>query len=502
MRFDRFLQQKGRTDAPVLPRVVDQPVATDRADLNGGSVCVAPEPSMDAGGGAASAAVRPPAAAPDVPTGLTVPPSVRDPLFSVLCGGAGCGKTTLAREWAGTDPSVTLCATTGIASLNLGEGVTTINALLKFFDTASLVQSYTTGGLAARLRSLRRSGLQRIVLDEMSMLDGDQLTVLVRALDEVNGEDSQYVLDAQAAEDDKDLEPMGLTLVGDFCQLPPVKAPFAFESSEWERFQPHVTTLTHIHRQADPAFVQALRACRRGDARSAVTVLRGQLTGAVDLSFDGPTIVATNEAVERINGLRLDKLKTTADTYVSSRWGEQRPEWKKNIPEAFAVKPGALVMVLANKWIAEDEYYQYVNGDLGIYEGKAASGGARVTLQRGGEEVVVNMIVREITEPLEVGERKQLKAEGLADRIKDRKKITGAITYLPLRVAYSTTVHKSQGLSLDRAQLVLREHFFSHPGMLYVALSRARTVEGLRIVGTEQGLISRCTTDTRVQEWL
>jgi ATP-dependent exoDNAse (exonuclease V) alpha subunit len=73
---------------------------------------------------------------------------------------------------------------------------------------------------------------------------------------------------------------------------------------------------------------------------------------------------------------------------------------------------------------------------------------------------------------------------------------------MPLRVAYASTVHKSQGLSLDRVQVSIRDAFFKTPGMLYVALSRARTADGLRLIGSEAALVERCTCDPRLQEYL
>jgi ATP-dependent exoDNAse (exonuclease V) alpha subunit len=63
-------------------------------------------------------------------------------------------------------------------------------------------------------------------------------------------------------------------------------------------------------------------------------------------------------------------------------------------------------------------------------------------------------------------------------------------------------VHKSQGLSLDKVQVNIRDAFFRAPGMLYVALSRARTAAGLRLVGSPQAIIERCVTDPRLKEWL
>jgi hypothetical protein len=323
------------------------------------------------------------------------------------------------------------------------------------------------------------------------MLDGNQLTILVRALDEVNGDVG--VLRGEEEE-------VGLTLVGDFCQLPPVKAPFAFESVVWDRFQPHVLMLETIKRQTDEGFVRALQAVRRGDAKAALETLQPCLAERTLHDYPGPTLLAKNDAVDRYNQLRLDTLKTPVELYRASRWGDQRTDWKQ-IPEELVLKPGALVMVLANCYDHDEERYRYVNGDLGTYEGKSVAG-AYVTLQRTGRRELVDWITRENARPLEVGERKALKEAGLVEQIKEKSRVIGAVSYMPLRLAYATTVHKSQGLSLDRVQVNLREPFMAQGGMMYVALSRARSLEGLRIVGSAQTFVARCTVDERVRGWL
>lgn len=413
--------------------------------------------------------------------------------FSALIGGAGTGKSTLLRQWLreAIPGTLLLCSTTGIAAVNLGDG-TTINATLKYFDTANLLDLYTSGSLTMRLKKLRRSGVERLVIDEVSMLPADQLTVLVRAVQEANGEGYDFDDIAQA---DKDLPPLGLTVVGDWGQLPPVKAAYAFESPEWQAF--HVELLTKVWRQADETFVTALNAARRGDGRLAAEVLKDRFTSGTDPSFEGPTLLATNESVDRYNRLRMDTLSTPEHKFDASRWGEQRPEWKKNIPESLVLKEGCLVMILANNFDSDENRYRYVNGDLGTFLG-LKHGVPLVKLQRTGREEEVDYITREVVEPLEEGERKKLKEEGQAHLIKDKSKIVGEVTYMPLRVSYATTVHKSQGLSFDKAQINLREGFMAAPSMVYVALSRVRSIEGLRLIGTPASLISKCTADKRV----
>jgi hypothetical protein len=434
----------------------------------------------------------------------TEPVAAADPLiqqlssqpFTALLGGAGTGKTFLAKAWLESAHigTLQLCATTGIAAVNLGAG-TTINSFLKYFKTEHLVDLYTSGLLTAKLRKYRRAGLERILLDEVSMMDANQLTVIVRAIEEVNAGEG---IDEFDPGEDEDLPPLGLTLIGDFCQLPPVKAPFAFESIEWPKFA--VTTLDRIWRQSDPAFVEALRAARRGDGRAAQDTMASCFHPVIEQAYEGPTVLAKNDAVERYNRLRMDALHSTEASLPSSRWGDQRGEWKQ-IPEVLQLKEGALVMLLANCYDPEELRYRYVNGDLGEFLGMEG-GQPIVRLQRTGLEEPIVAVDREVTAPLEVGERKALKAAGEAHLIKAKSKLLGGIRYSPIRVAYATTVHKSQGLSLDKVQVNLREGFMGSSGMCYVGLSRARSLAGLRIVGDARTFVARCTVDPRVVQWI
>jgi hypothetical protein len=428
------------------------------------------------------------------------------PPFTALFGAAGSGKTFATKLWAEQRPGILLAATTGIAAVNLGGE--TINSILGYFDTQSLQEAYINGSLTARLGKLWKVGVRRLVVDEVSMLAGDQLTYLVRAVEEVNNRG--YVLGKWTDDDDGPPPAMGLTLVGDFCQLAPVKAPYAFESEEWGRFADATITLTAIRRQSDAAFIEMLRAARagRGDLVAQYFEGRGAIHQETDDHFDGATIVAKNDSVDRYNALRMDRLPGPRVTFPSVRWGKLRSEWGQlekpkhtwGIPEVLQLKEGALVMVLNNQ---RDDCRQLtcVNGDLGTLQ-EAEDGTAFVGLQRTGEIVRVLPVTRVVRVPADATRRAELRKAGHGDRIDGKWEIVGEITYMPLRVAYASTVHKSQGLSLDSVQVNIRDHFFKSPGMLYVALSRARTAEGLRLVGSPAAITERCTTDPRLRDWL
>lgn len=455
----------------------------------------------------------PPPATVDATADASAPTEVEIPATltgraSFLCGLAGTGKTYLSTAWARQQDGVVLAASTGIASVNLGQG-TTINALLKYFDTASLRDSYTMGSLTATLGKLHAAGTRRILLDEVSMVDGEQLTIISRALDELAGDG--YILDERLADEletsSKAPRELALTVVGDFAQLPPVKAPFAFESAEWSRYAQATHKLTEIRRQTDQAFVAALHAARRGDATHVCDYFATRMCDRTDEAYDGPTILATNDAVSRYNALRMDALGGTPTFYTAKSWGKLRGDWKQ-IPERLALKPGALVMILANRRNEIDGGRDgagaplvYANGDLGhvVDLGKSH---VVVKLQRTGQDVDVVPVTRQNTAPLEPGRRAALKLAGTPHLIQGKHEIIGEVTYLPVRVAYASTVHKTQGLSLDQVQVNIREHFFTAPSMVYVALSRARTVEGLRLVGSVDALRHRCTVNPKVAAWL
>lgn len=454
--------------------------------------------------------------------------------FENLSGTAGTGKTWMAKKLAGQSAkgSIIVAATTGIAAVNLADSdveTTTINAALRYFNTEDLREKYQAGILQSILRKHRRSGIRRILIDEKSMMNGDQLTYISRAVDEVNTPRDRSLESVGQGEDfDQDQEPeehpqIGVTLVGDFGQLPPVPdddprtgkkmaVKFCFDSPEWKRYAEHTTILTKIWRQDNQAFVQALHAVRKAEIVSALRYFTpDRFESITDDSFEGTTIFAKNEEVDRYNLLRLDRLSTPSLSFETVRKGQQRPDWK-NIPNRLTLKEGALVMILSNHRLYEDEEDSvgkiiYANGDLGTVRGlDERRGGWLVSLHRGGD-VCVFPIVRENTIPLEPGRKAELQAQFPNDwkshlTEDGRKEIIGTVFYMPLRLAYGCTVHKTQGLTLDKVQVNIRDPFFKQPGMLFVALSRARTIEGLRIVGNQVGFVERCRMEPRVLPWL
>jgi len=415
------------------------------------------------------------------------------PVASFRTGPAGSGKTFHVKQWAAVAPgSVILTSTTGISAVNLGENVITLNSLLGYFDTASLRDAFTRGQLDSRIFKLGQAGLKHLVIDEVSMMDGDQLVLIQAALDGVN-----------EAREVAGEPPITLTLTGDFLQLPPIKSKFVFEVGVWEKYEANTTRLTKIWRQSDPDFLAALSKARSGHASAATDYFGKFCAPLLDPKFPGITLMAKNQEVDRYNQVKMLEIAAPTVEFKSETWGDARPEWK-NIPLKLGLKVGALVMVLSNKKDGTDrEKFLCVNGDIGtVHEFEVDKGIVWVTLKRNGVLVPVSYIQRDNVIPLEPGRAKQLRAEGFDNRIKDRYEIIGQVTYMPLRPSWASTVHRSQGLTLDHVQLDIRDNFYRSSGMVYVALSRVRTPAGLRIVGGHKVLQSRMNIDPRVKRWI
>lgn len=404
--------------------------------------------------------------------------------FQFVTGPAGCGKTYLARQWGMHDKGFILCATTGIAAVNLGDAVT-LHSTLKFFDTASLEESFINGHVQARMRKLRASGVTRYGIDEVSMMPARVLTLITQAVEELNSDASVEM----------GHEPeIGVTLIGDFLQLPPVKEEYAFESPEWPKYEANMIKLTGTYRQDDPDFIRALRAVRIGAPEEAMDILGPHILPTLDTQFDGTTILSKNQQVDRFNKLRHQQLPGDLLTFKNTITGKPLKEWEKNIPMFVALKRGAKVMILANKY--EDDGHGgntlvYANGDTGtIVDGDVSRKVAQVQLNRNGDIVHVTNNIRQNLVPT-----------GAKGKKKDRYQVLGEIEYMPLRLAYASSVHKSQGLTLDSVQVDISDPFFTAPAMVYVALSRARSLEGLRLVGNPALLLKRCTVDPKVERW-
>lgn len=419
------------------------------------------------------------------------PDNIFDRQFIFVTGSAGSGKTHSIRERSLSDPSyIELGATTGIASINLD--VKTINSILKYFDTDSLLESYIDQKLHWRLREIREEK-RNIGIEEVSMMDARALDILFDAIHEIN--------------EDKNPKKLGLHLIGDLLQLPVIStklkpAEIVTKAKCWPYFQQNTLRLTKIWRQDNPNFVNAINLVRSGDGKRAVELLKAcgvNFIPKIIDKFDGTTLITKNDQVDDYNSKRLTEINSPIINSIPVRRGEQLSEWRNQIPSVMRFKIGAFVMILSN----DTPDFNFVNGDGGtILDYNQKEDYFTIKLKRNDKEVKISRIMRKNLT------RKQPEQRHFSNSFTPyvdsftKKWVIGDILYHPLKLAWATSVHRSQGLSLDKVQVDATNQFFGFPGMSYVAISRCRTPENLYIVGNEFNLISKIKTNPDVRDYV
>lgn len=290
-----------------------------------------------------------------------------------------------------------------------------------------------------------------LIIDEISMLHAyrlDMVDVVCKAFK-------------------RSTEPFGgmqIVMCGDFFQLPPVTrgnedGRFAYKSNVWNEMDLKICYLEEQHRQSDDKILKILNDIRTNNVtEETIAYLETRYYKSIS-GFDTPTKLFThNIDVDRINNFELEKIKEEPHEYKMTSSGPRElvEVLKKGClaPENLVLKKGALVMFVKNKFAAG-----YVNGTLGKVVGFDDEDHPIVEIK--GEKHIY------------------VAAESWA--IEEREIVKAQIDQLPLRLAWAITVHKSQGMSLDAAEIDLSKSFV--PGMGYVALSRVRTLDGMKLTG-------------------
>jgi ATP-dependent DNA helicase PIF1 len=374
---------------------------------------------------------------------------------TMITGGAGTGKSVLLRYLLTQYPDMPVTASTGIAALNVN-GCT-------LHSWAGLGMGNTTADeIATKLNKKKNSvwyamkKVKRLAIDEISMVDAETLDKVDRVLQLVRGHAGPF-------------GGIQMIVFGDFLQLPPVgeqgkAVRFAFEAQSWVRAQFKVFMLTEVMRQKDREFADILSRVRIGDTSEDVrNVLRPRINAVDEFPDTTPVTLAThNEIADRINSDALAALKTDEVTWQSTDWADgdySRANLEKNCIalKTLVLKVGAQVMLLRNI----DPEAGLVNGSLGeLVEVKKGTYGQQIPVVKFG-----NGIVREI--------------EKQEWSIQRNREVLASRQQIPLRLSYAISIHKSQGLSLDKVRVHLKNCFAD--GQAYVAMSRARTLPGLFI---------------------
>lgn len=390
-----------------------------------------------------------------------------------VTGAPGSGKTYLINEfvaWARSKGlSVAVTASTGIAATHIN---------------GQTIHSWAGVGIAhAPTRRLLRNVVSRrgsriratdvLVIDEVSMLSASFIDLI----------------DVVCRRVRKSKEPFGglqVLLAGDLFQLPPVvrrgePAPtdpdarafletyardgldangFLTDSHVWLRLRPPVCYLTEQWRQSTGRLLTCLTHIRQGKVTAAdEQALQDRIGVRPEPGQAAVRLFPTNRQADRINELALSQLPGQPHHFHASYAGGPIlvERLKKSVlaPEHLVLKQGAVVMALRN-----DPSGLFINGSLGVVAGFSKKDGRPVVAFENGNTVTMSTADWDMT---------------------DGEEVLASCEQIPLRLAWAITIHKSQGMTLDAAQMDLTRTFT--PGMGYVALSRVQDIDGLFLDG-------------------
>tara|TARA_R100001244_G_scaffold102960_2_gene76643 strand:+ start:556 stop:1896 length:1341 start_codon:yes stop_codon:yes gene_type:complete len=374
-----------------------------------------------------------------------------------LTGRAGTGKTTMLRKFlAGAGEKAIVLAPTGVAAMNAGGQ--TIHSFFKF--PPRLIEPTDI----KRLRSTRLvKAIDTMIIDEISMVRSDMLDAIDKSL-KLNRASKR---------------PFGgvrMILSGDLHQLPPVvsgqEAPilrerfggsYFFNAPAFKDAEFSLLALKHVFRQAEPRFLALLGALRTGRVTpNDEAVLRGLVStrSAVEASETHVVLTPNNANAYRINQARLEGLNTRSQRFEADVQG-QFDEKSYPTEADLELKEGARVMLIKN-----DPEGRWVNGTLATVAGFS---GTRVMVE-----------IEDHVYEIEPTAWEKYRYELDPETKKVKREVVGTFKQMPLRLAYAVTIHKAQGLTLDKVFIDFDSGMFAH-GQAYVAFSRARSLEGLSI---------------------
>jgi ATP-dependent exoDNAse (exonuclease V) alpha subunit len=372
-----------------------------------------------------------------------------------LTGSAGAGKTYVLNQYIQylkeRKVAIAITASTGIAATHMNGMTIHAWSGIGVKDVITPADLKLLGG--RKYMTDKMDLVKVLIIDEISMLHKNQLDMVNTVLKFFK----------------KNSLPFGgvqVILAGDFFQLPPIgsdmqtnKEKFAFMSEAWLEAQLNICYLTEQYRQSDNSLNQILNEMRTGK------VSEKSLELLNDSSKNKPNEVATtklythNIDVDRENKMELAAIQDKAKLFTASTKGNETlvQMLKKSVltDEDLKLKIGAKVMFIKNNYDKD-----FMNGTLGEVIDYSEDGFPLVKIKSG----------------------KIIEAEPEEWKIEDEKgKKLAVFNQVPLRLAWAITVHKSQGMTLDAAEIDLRKTF--EKGQGYVALSRLKNIESLCLLG-------------------
>jgi len=416
-----------------------------------------------------------------------------------LTGKAGTGKTTFLKHIVKhTHKKSIIVAPTGIAAINAG-GVT-IHSLfqLPFGAYVPVNQTTTTQQLSLKIndpisiikglqmhenkRKLLRE-LELLIVDEVSMLRADLLDAIDMVLRHVRRKNSVF-------------GGVQVLFIGDLLQLPPV-----IKNEEWEFLKPHYKSiyffdsqvlqkekpvyieLDKIYRQADDTFISLLNNLRhnqitQGDIELLNNYYKPDFKPKADENYI--TLTTHNYKALELNKTFLQELKNKS-FFFEAEIENEFSEYAYPIEKTLELKKGAQIMFVKNDATGAQRFF---NGKIGVVSSIDAED-IEVQFEDG-----TKLFLEKYT-----WENIKFKLNETTNEIEEQT--VGMFTQYPVKLAWAITVHKSQGLTFDKAIVDIGAAFA--PGQAYVALSRLRSLQGL--VLTSAIKYNGITQDAKVVEF-
>lgn len=389
----------------------------------------------------------------------------------LITSAAGCGKSFVLKEIYNALKSrqtTGLTSTTGVSALQI-KGIT----LHSYLGIG--LGSGTISALEKKIRSSapmreRWNRLKTLIIDEVSMLKPDLLTKLEGLARRLRMSELPFG---------------GIQLIfsGDFLQLPPVgERTFCFDCEAWNFCIPkeNIVVLTEMMRQNEPDFVAVLQKLRKANVDDECKRILGDRAKPYESEEDGvePTFLfAVNRKVDEFNRAKYNAINAEEHTYEMTTCWHKKVDYpdsylkKINLPEKVQLKKGAQVMHLVNHPDGE-----IVNGSLGIVVDFVA---APPEPDKNGVKTAPKAAITEKFPLVKFDCGRELIIQPVSHSIEEKEKFILTYTQLPLNLAWASTIHKTQGATIDKVLVDLDDIFEN--GQMYVALSRCKTLGGLFI---------------------
>ncbi len=394
-----------------------------------------------------------------------------------ITGRAGTGKSTLLSHFRDTTKkNVVVLAPTGVAAVNIAGQ--TIHSFFHFKPDVTVQKVRRTKVAEADVVTYQR--LETIVIDEISMVRADLLDCI------------DVFLRLHGPHSGKPFGGVQMIFIGDLFQLPPVTtvddtkifaghytSPYFFSAhvflpgqqelfGEATDFTMERIELTKMYRQKDVDFIELLNSIRSATAsQTAFDRLNARLNAAFEPAPEEMYmyLTTTNAMADEVNARKLSQLETDNYFFKGQIGGKFDEKYLPTAPD-LNIKIGAQVMMLNN-----DLGGRWINGTVGRVEGVTDGGD--------GEPRAIEVLLENGVVELVTPHRWDIYNFSFnADSKRIESESVGTFTQYPLKLAWAVTIHKSQGKTFEKVIIDIGRGTFS-AGQLYVALSRATTLEGL-----------------------